>query len=741
MATAKNTQHSNYWLNDDLFEDDNDVSLLGDDDDSSSEETSVDLGRLIRLAAIRRGIGNFVQILTNKNIPVEFSSGKESYTDGKSVVIAADSDPKKFDPMVGLALHEASHVLLSDFGFLRLFQSVRQDHAMGMAPTRVNYYDANNLYINLQRNVADTKAGISITEAMLHPTLAAVVQSMKEKGPEYHQYVVRMLDDIKDIMNILEDRRIDKYVYNTAVGYRPYYEALYNKYFFTKENANNLKFNPEWREATVENYINRLLLFFHPAAQEDAIPGLKNLIQMMDIDSIERVGNHDDKYQTSYQYADLPVLWQDANLLYAYILKYAKLNAQRKQQEGGEGGDPFADNLPDSLLGLPNLDGGPETPDDMKPTDVETAKGKPGKFNPKTAARDLNKARSIMNGQHKKKKIKKAEQDTISSMDEAKAELVDIKGDGVPWGNALVIRKITESVLDSEWFPFGTRWAHATYQKAIAAGRRMGAILEHRLQVRNDPQLTKQTRLPKGGLDRRLLAQLGMDITSVFQKTQVDTYSPVLLHLSLDASGSMTGKKWEKVLTVATALAYIGSRMRNVDTVISLRGGNTMPVVAIAFDSRTDNFKNYLKIMGRISPVCSTPEGLCYKATMDLILESTKTHQVYFINFSDGEPCFSYSKRNTLIAGGENEYFSYGGEVAVEHTRKMVNTMREHGIKIMSYFITDSYGGSSVWNPYGGQNALNLFKRMYGADSENVNVENATEVLRTLNKLLLNRAA
>ena len=121
MAVAKKaTQHSNYWLNDDLFDIDNPVLGVDDDeDDDIVKKEGTDLSRLMRLAAIRRGIGNFVQILTNKNIPVNFSNGNDSYTDGDTVVISADTDHKKFDPMVGLALHEASHILLSDFAFLK----------------------------------------------------------------------------------------------------------------------------------------------------------------------------------------------------------------------------------------------------------------------------------------------------------------------------------------------------------------------------------------------------------------------------------------------------------------------------------------------------------------------------------------------------------------------------------------------------------------------------------------------
>jgi len=82
--------------------------------DVVSDRTS----ELIKLASYRRAISNFVNIVTGKSdIPVRFE-GKDSYTDGKSVTISASIKDKDFDSTVGLALHEGSHVLLTDFNIL-----------------------------------------------------------------------------------------------------------------------------------------------------------------------------------------------------------------------------------------------------------------------------------------------------------------------------------------------------------------------------------------------------------------------------------------------------------------------------------------------------------------------------------------------------------------------------------------------------------------------------------------------
>jgi hypothetical protein len=710
-------QHSSYWLDQDVFDDD-DIET-----GPSRDETLI---RMMRLAAVRRGISNFVNILTNRNdIKVEFSSGRNSYTDGSTVVISADEDANKFDPMVGLALHEAAHIKLSNFQFLTAIQNVRNVVTSGYDASHWNGYTDRDVMNNL-----------------FHPALTKTINSNSSDKYARLERLRTAFEDIHTIMNVLEDRRIDKYVYQTAPGYRPYYNALYEKYFFTAEVGKNLRFNPQWRELTVENYINRLIYFFHPANKMDALPGMKKLYKLMDIDTIERVGEPSHDWQTSSKYETMPRLWKDANLIYVHILKFVadaeeagqKPSNNQSPENGDSTGTP-----PTPLQDLPNLDM-PES-SEMVATDVETdKKGKPGKFDPTKAAKEMKKAQEVIAGEAKKKKITKAEAEAISAIEQAQADMVDIKGDGVPFGRCIVLRKLNDKVLEQDWYIFRNHWNSSHKERAIVAGRRMGAILAQRLQVRNDPMMTKQTRLPQGNIDRRLLAQLGMDIEQVFHKSRTDIHRPAMLHLTIDASGSMSGDKWNKTIAVAVALAYVGSKIRNVDTVISIRGGTEIPLVSIIFDSRRDQFQTFMKNVRKIAPAGGTPEGLCFKATLDLVLECADTHDVYFINFSDGEPSFSYTKRSSLstkdTSGSSSDYYNYGGEHAWNHTRAMIKQIRDRGVKVLSYFISEVPKERIMNTPYSGVRA---FKTMYGENAEFINVENAGEVLRTLNKLLLTR--
>ena len=72
-----------------------------------------------KLAAAQRAIGNFVNIVTGKQIPVVFQSNDSSFTDGESVTIGTNLEDANFDPAVGLALHEGSHIAYTDFSLFK----------------------------------------------------------------------------------------------------------------------------------------------------------------------------------------------------------------------------------------------------------------------------------------------------------------------------------------------------------------------------------------------------------------------------------------------------------------------------------------------------------------------------------------------------------------------------------------------------------------------------------------------
>jgi hypothetical protein len=141
-----------------------------------------------KLAATQRAIANFVTIVTSKQIPVVFKSSEDSFTDGKQIVIGTDTSPNQFDSTVGLALHEGSHITHTDFKILHNFDR----------------------HVSLQGCDPD----LNITDSQLMC--------------------------IKNLLNWIEDRRIDMLSYQSAPGYRNYYEAMYNKEIIMKQCITNI---------------------------------------------------------------------------------------------------------------------------------------------------------------------------------------------------------------------------------------------------------------------------------------------------------------------------------------------------------------------------------------------------------------------------------------------------------------------------------------------------------------------
>ena len=95
--------HSKFWIGDSIFN-------RGMNSNSESD--------VLGLIAYKKAIGNFVSIITGNDVKVTFHQKENSFTDGKTVTISAEMDTKNFDSTVGLALHEASHIKLTNFDVL-----------------------------------------------------------------------------------------------------------------------------------------------------------------------------------------------------------------------------------------------------------------------------------------------------------------------------------------------------------------------------------------------------------------------------------------------------------------------------------------------------------------------------------------------------------------------------------------------------------------------------------------------
>ena len=149
-SSNKTNNYSSFWLDNDW---DNNSSIF---DDETDKKKGVDL---VALASYRRAISNFVSIVTGEsNIKVTFKANGDSYTDGKAVTISSKLDDKLFDSTVGLALHEGSHIKLSDFDFLKqLENNVPQEYFTKSEVFGFDKYDVLQKLKNLLNYVEDRR--------------------------------------------------------------------------------------------------------------------------------------------------------------------------------------------------------------------------------------------------------------------------------------------------------------------------------------------------------------------------------------------------------------------------------------------------------------------------------------------------------------------------------------------------------------------------------------------------------
>jgi hypothetical protein len=237
-------RHSSFWLDDRIYQ-----ALA-----PGTPEYA------IQLAAIRRAIANFVMIATGRDIPVKFSTGKQSYAYGDDseqagrdyVVISATTDPTKFDVQVGIALHEAAHILLSK---------------------KTGNKDSLPVFAALKEFVKSPK--LFYTDIL-----------RKEKK-RLGLYDADMGTLFKNILNVLEDRRIDKWMYMHNAGYRGYYEAMYRD-IWQSEKITLMFQSPAVNEPTVEAYMFHLINMTNAAATPTVLPDLDKIWDIVDLPTIER---------------------------------------------------------------------------------------------------------------------------------------------------------------------------------------------------------------------------------------------------------------------------------------------------------------------------------------------------------------------------------------------------------------------------------------------------------------------
>jgi hypothetical protein len=671
---------------------------------------------LYKLAAHRRAIANFVSIVTGQSIPVKFSTKGDSYTDGKVVTISANiAEPKEFDPAVGLALHEGSHIKLSNFDLLR------------------------DLDIAIHR----------IVGAEEYKRLDEV---SKTKGVTYFIGVV------KDLLNYVEDRRIDNFIYKSAPGYRDYYRSMYDKYFNDPAIDKGMQ-SDEFAEETFEAYMFRLINLHSKFSRPNILKRMPEIARVIKLNEISRLRTTEDALKVAIEVYAILIEAIDP-------LTQPQQNGQGQGQGGGEGENEAGEDDIDVQIddsgdgdGEGDSDGnadmsgdGNEPAEDGKGMSgkITVKVGKNGKPTDKPAEgrlsqrqmdiirKKIEKQKEFLRGNIKKSKVSQTESKQLQSIEEAGAEMKVVAQDYYGNGGSfkgiecVVVKKMTRTLMEQESFPLTSKryrsgnedTLYDQYSKEVAEGVRIGTLLGKKMQVRGESRETIFNRQLVGKMDKRMVSSLGYGNEHVFFTREIDSFKKANLHISVDASGSMGGDKWRKTMINVVALAKAVDMIPNLNIQISFRTTTgELPYIVLAYDSRVDKFVKVKQLFGYLGASGTTPEGLCFEAIMKQMVGSNSDVDSYFLNISDGEPYF------------HGKGMSYQGSGAAKHTRKMMKSIEGMGIKVMSYYVTDSNYEVDEHS----SSSAKIFKECYGPAASYINVTNVNEVARTMNRLFMSK--
>ena len=672
--------------------------------DGRSQASSV--VKAIKLRNYQKAIGNFVKILSQKDVPVLFK-GTESYTDFNHVTIAGNINEKNFDVTAGLALHEASHLK------------------------------------HTQKEV-----------------LTHFIENYKGDDKQ----------EIKDMLNWIEDRRIDTIVFKNCPGYKGYYHKMYDHYFRNKDIAKMLK-SPKYCTPTVENFFAHIINMMNPAFDSRRIVGLTEIVKLIDVNNISRLKNTEDALKLAHR------VIEKIN----QIIEEEKMNQTQQQQQSGAGENEDQETQSGPGPDSSDEEGDEDTEDEGSEGDEEAPGAGSGEGDEEgnegpemqdltpseeyKVQKALEEAKQQVRQTVQKKQIQRSVAKKIVQLQDSEIDFAAV-GDGRQKQDCLIYRldkevhklaavtkandyltdlrakdefvgyysdgKKTQEQADAEKacksydgpaglnrLSWGSRLGSRENEAQVNEGLQLGAMLGRKLLTRRESRSLETNRLRSGRIDNKRLAHAGYGIENIFSQIHIEKYKKANIHLTIDASGSMGGERWKNSIKMAAAIGKAVSMIDGLELQVSMRetDNNDTPVISIIYDSRTNRLGHLTSLLNIYDCNSMTPEGLCLEAMLkkNLLTPSNEDCDSYLINICDGSP------------GCGN----YGGRNALAHTKRQVKRINnELGINHVGFFFGSDEG-------YG----FSQFKEMYGVKQSKAlpDASNATAIATHMNKELMNK--
>ena len=568
----KGSRYSSFWMND------YDTSSIFDDLDSSEDKPKRKGKDIVQLAAHRRAIANFVRICTAQSIPVQFTSGGDSYTDGQKVVLSGNLSDKNFDSAVGLALHEASHIVKTDFDSLKNF-----------------LHDLRSLDV-----------------------------------PNEH------IMNIKSIANYIEDRRIDHYMYKSAPGYMGYYDAMYDKYFHSTHIDKALKSN-HWDEVTYENYMNHIINFTNINRNLDCLPGLREIYNMIDMRNISRLSNTQEVLELAKEVHEFIM-----NQLPTQDASQDGEGEDSEGQDGddsqGSGdGDGTEVDSGDKQM---KADESAELSDRQKKM-IENAVEKQKDFindgprKTKLSKRDakavnaLDKADAQIHEAGDKYDAQYYRKNGITRVIEMDLSKSAVDNNLIPCASTYPYNSERKQEVINKGLSMGT-----------ILGRKLKIRNEEtslKSTRRDTGRIDKRLIAELGfGNDRVFSNTFKTEYSDAFIHISIDVSGSMSGDKFDQAMVSAVA-----VAKACSMIEGIDVKITLRTTTNDHQYGQCLPFILNAYDSRKDSIQKIKSMFWMLQSSGTTPEGLCFEAVMKSIVNDSKGKDAYFVNYSDGMPMFN----------------------------------------------------------------------------------------------------
>lgn len=500
---------------------------------------------LAMLGKLRRSVADFVRMVTRQDIPVEFSTTDQSYSDGKSVVISGAHSPEAVDVTVGLALHEAAHVVLSQ-NLFDVLKVMRIDNAVFLRQSYIT--------------------------------------------PEYRALGLTDHGFLRMVMNVLEDRRIDSWMYERVGGWKAYYLALYAHYFHTPEVRKALT-DPANRVESLNNYDLHITSMPSKYFDETALKLLPAVMQIVDLPNVRRF----DDFNTFMKAAQdiVVLLYSDSQVDRQYVADQQPARAHREL-----------------VMGRPNT-----TAD--------------GQINPETA-----------------QAIKQTEDMSVTTFNQSLSE----NGTRQTYPVTVIdnIKTANPAVL-----PYaGQRGTYSSYIEAgLLRGNvlaRKLRIMGEDFPIKMNRQ--KEGRLDR----RRVAALGHEDVTVFARQHLVKSHPVhvhLTIDASSSMNGSGFGNSIAFAAMLARAAERVDSFTLEISLRSYAHGG---VLVAIIYNSEKDTTRKFTGLFKELGPAGCTPEGLAFEAIRSRLEAQRPGVTHYLINLSDGFPgCDGYGGSFALNHTGQ----------------------------------------------------------------------------------------